>query len=316
MGCVRIEVRSVTGRNIGAMKRVAVLAFAVGCAHQPAPPAPIIVPPPMSAQTRKTREEDLARARRMYELSPDSAEAILWLGRRTAYLGRYSEAIEIFTEGIRKHPGDARMYRHRGHRFITTRRFDDAIRDLEHAAELVRGKPDEVEPDGQPNARNIPIGSLQTNIYYHLGLAYYLKGDYERAVTAYRRCNEMSTNADRLVSTSYWLYLSLRRLGRQQEAEKVLEPIGTSMDIIENVAYHKLLLMFSGDIAPEELQAQDPNTTDGATIFYGIGAWHFVNAEPEKARPLWEKVLAGTQWASFGYIAAEAERRSSAAAKF
>lgn len=88
-----------------------------------------------------------------------------------AYLGDYKQAIKIFTEGSVKFPKDARFYRHRGHRFITIRCFDEAIRDFETAAKLVKGKEDEIEPDGLPNARNIPTSTLQSNIFYHLGLA-------------------------------------------------------------------------------------------------------------------------------------------------
>lgn len=65
--------------------------------------------------------------------------------------------------------------------------------------------------------------------------------------------------------------------------------------------------MFGGDIAPEELLQQDPNTTDGATILYGIGNWYFINGQPEKAYPLWRKIVGGSQWAAFGFIGAEAE---------
>lgn len=302
---------------MAAVKRALVLAAAavsLRCATAPsAAPVPAaqpemrVVAPAMTPEVQQKREAELAQARRDYEANPNSADAIIWLGRRAAYLGRYEEAIAIFTDGTRKHPNDARMYRHRGHRYITVRRFTDAITDLEHAAKLVRGKPDEIEPDGQPNARNTPIGSLHTNIDYHLGLAYYLNGDYERAVKVYRRSMAQSNNPDRLVSTSYWLYLTLRRLGRTAEAEKVLEPIGSSLDVIENVGYHKLLLMFSGEIAPEELLKQDLNTTDGATMLYGIGAWYLVKGQTERATPLWRQVLAGNQWASFGYIAAETE---------
>ncbi|MDQ6801019.1 MAG: tetratricopeptide repeat protein [Acidobacteriota bacterium] len=263
--------------------------------------------PPLAADVQKKREEELALAQRDFDADPSSADAVIWLGRRTAYLGRYREAINIFTDGIRKHPDDARLYRHRGHRYITVRRFRDAIRDLEFASLLVRGKPDEVEPDGQPNARNIPIGSLQSNIFYHLGLAYYLTGDFDHALTAYRRCIELAKNPDRLVSTSHWLYMTLRRLGRVQEAEKVLEPISVDLDVIENIPYHKLLLMYGGDIAPEELVKVDANTTDGAAILYGIGNWYFYNGQPDRAFRLWQRVLDGPQWSAFGSIAAEAE---------
>src|SRR4029078_11810488 len=97
--------------------------------------------------------------------------------RGIAYLARSRDAIETFSEGIEKHPDDARLYRHRGHRYITVREFPKAIEDLTKAAQLRSGKPVQVEPDGQPNARNIPTSTLQSNIYYHLGLAHYLSGD-------------------------------------------------------------------------------------------------------------------------------------------
>lgn len=268
----------------------------------PAPP-PLVLPD----ATRTEREEALARARADYEKNRDSADAIIWLGRRTAYLGRYPEAIDIFSEGIRKHPGDARMYRHRGHRYITLRQIDAAIGDLQKAASLVRGKPDEVEPDGLPNARNVPTGSLQSNICYHLGLAHYLKGDFERARNVYEPCNTLSVNADRLVSTTHWLYMTLRRLGRTEEAAEVLQPAGPSLDVIENVAYHKLVMMYAGDISPDELVREDPATTDGTTILYGVGNWYVYNGQPEKARPIFERIVSGSQWPAFGYIAAEAE---------
>ncbi len=260
----------------------------------------------MTAEVQAQREKELAEAKASYE-KDSTAENIIWVGRRTAYLGRYRDAIEVFSEGIRKWPDDARMYRHRGHRYITVRELDNAIADLKKGQSLTRGKPDEVEPDGLPNERNIPIGSLQSNICYHLGLAYYLKGDFERALPVYQRCTATSTNADRLVSLSHWLYMTLRRLARQQEAEAVLEPIGTSLDVIENVSYHKLLLMYRGEIAPEELLKEELPGNDRATMLYGIGNWYLYNGDAAKAQELFTMILKGSEWPAFGYIAAEAE---------
>src|SRR5690349_16959693 len=127
-----------------------------------------------------TPEAKLAEAQEALRKNPDDADALIWVGRRTAYLGRYQEAIEIFSQGIAKHPEDARFYRHRGHRYITVRNLGPAIRDFEKAAALIEGKPDEVEPDGLPNAKNIPTSTLQSNVWYHLGLSYYLQGDFEK----------------------------------------------------------------------------------------------------------------------------------------
>jgi tetratricopeptide (TPR) repeat protein len=304
------QVKAATGvaavHNRSMRKLIAVVLLAA-CTTTSLPPLPDAPLPPMSAETRAQREQDLVNARAEYERNPNDPDALIWLGRRTAYLGNYRHAIEVFTEGIRRHPRDARMLRHRGHRWITLRQFDLAVADLTRAAQLVRGQADQIEPDGLPNARNIPLTTLQSNIWYHLGLAHYLRGDFEKALEAYRAAMKVSKNPDGVVSTAHWLYSTLRRLGRPAEAETVLEPIGTDMEIIENRAYHKLLLMYRGEIAPEELLNEDPNTVDGATILYGIGNFHIAGGQPERARPIFEKITAGSQWSSFGFIAAEAD---------
>lgn len=292
------------------MRAIVLLLLLSACATATAPPpvSTVVAPPPvMSPESRQQREQELAAARAAYDKNPNDADAIIWLGRRTAYLGHYAEAIEIFSEGARKHPRDARMLRHRGHRHITLRRFDLAENDLAKAAALVKGKPDEIEPDGLPNARNIPTSTLQSNIWYHLGLAHYLQGDFTRALDAYRECMKVSKNPDGIVSTSNWLVMTLRRLNRTDEAERVLATISSDMDVIENRAYHELLLMARGEIDPAELETRDAATVDGTTILYGVGNWHMVNGQPEKARAVWQRVVAGPQWSAFGYIAAEAE---------
>lgn len=105
-------------------------------------------PQEFSAETRRELEAKLNEARERYEKEPKSVEALIWYGRRTAYLAHYKDAIFTFTEGIEQFPNDAQLYRHRGHRYITLRCFDAAIADLEKAAKLIKGKPDEIEPHG------------------------------------------------------------------------------------------------------------------------------------------------------------------------
>jgi len=263
--------------------------------------------PVLPEERRIELERQLDEARAAYERDPTDADAIIWLGRRTAYLGRYREAIAIFTEGIAKHPGDARMYRHRGHRLITVRAFDAAIADLERAAALVRGKPDEIEPDGMPNAYGLPTSTLQSNIWYHLGLAYYLTGEFEQALEAFRACMEVATNPDMHVAAADWLYMTLRRLGRDAEAAAVLEPITADMQILENHAYHRLLLMYKGELPPDSLLADDGDSLQMATQGYGVGNWYLYNGDPERAREIFERVVSLGNWPAFGHIAAEAE---------
>lgn len=286
-------------------------------AHTQAPPRPpearslfgepLFAPEP-SPQQKPKLDADLAAAKAAYDRNPNDSETIIWLGRRLGYLGRFREAIETYSTGIRLDPSNPKLYRHRGHRYITVREFDHAIADLEKASALIKGQPDEVEPDGAPNTFNKPRSTLQSNIWYHLALARYLTGDFAEAIPAYLECMKVSTNDDMHVATADWLYMTYRRLGRTAEAAKVLEPIREKMEILENTAYHRRLLMYKGLLKPE--QVLDPKETDPvqiATQGYGVGNWYLYNGQKDQARQIFEKVRKGSDWAAFGFIAAEAD---------
>ena len=264
--------------------------------------------PMIPDDAREVLEANLAAAQERYDRDSTDADALIWLGRRHAYLGHYRTAIDVFTRGIALHPEDARMYRHRGHRYITLRRFDDAIRDLERAAALTDGHPDEVEPDGAPNRYNMPVSTLQTNIWYHLALAHYLKHDFARAEPAWRRALARSTNDDMRVASADWLYMTLRRLGLHAGAQDVLAGITPDMRILENDAYHQRLLMYKGLGSADELLAADTDdAVQIATYGYGVGNWHLYNGRVEEAHEVFRRILTGANWAAFGFIAAEAE---------
>jgi len=267
--------------------------------------------PEMSADAKKRLEENLTKAMADFVKNPDDADAIIWVGRRLAYLSRYREAIEVFSRGIAKHPDDVRMYRHRGHRYVTLRELDKAVMDFETADRLIREKnaPDAIEPDGQPSLRGQPTSTTRFNVYYHLGLAYYLKGDFEKALHTYRECMKYSqASPENLVATSDWLYMTLRRLGKTTDAAQVLEPIKPGLDVRDNLAYYNRLLLYKGLKKPEDVL--DPTTDDGiqlATQGYGVGNWYLYTGQAQKAKEIFERVVAGPQWAAFGFIAAEGE---------
>lgn len=268
------------------------------------------VAPALSSETKALYEKNLTDAEAVHLERPNDADSIIWLGRRMGYMGRYKDAVRVFSSGLVLHKNDARFYRHRGHRYITLRCFDDAIRDFEAAAKLIQGKPDEIEPDGIPNAKNIPTSTLHSNIWYHLGIAYYLKGDFKRALNAYEESQKVSMNNDMRVATSYWHYMTLRRLGRKKEAKKILEPFAGNVELIENADYLKLIRLNRDEAKAETLLAEirdDADTLGSASLGYGIGNYFFYNGDKEKAITIFRKITAGNQWASFGFIAAEAE---------
>ena len=263
---------------------------------------------PIALANKAKLEADLAQAEKDLAAKPNDAEAMIWVGRRLGYLWRYQDAIAMFSKGIAQHPNDPRMYRHRGHRYITTRQFDRAVVDFDKAVSLIKGAKDEIEPDGAPNPSGKPRSSLHFNIWYHLGLAEYLKGDYQKAVDAYNECMKVSTNDDSVTATSDWLWMTLMRLNRKAEAAKVLERISPKMEILENGSYHRRLLMYKGVEKPEALL--DPANADALTIAtqgYGVGNWYFVTGNTGRAREVFQKVVASPNWSAFGYIAAETD---------
>lgn len=265
-----------------------------------------LVRPELDDDFRLRQEGLLAEARAALREDPADADALIWAGRRTAYLGRYREAVEIFGRGLALHGGDPRFLRHRGHRYITLRRFDDAVADLARAAELIAGTEPVVEPDGLPNARGAPTSTLHSNVWYHLGLAYYLQGDFEKALAAYRECLAVADNPDMLVATSHWLYMTLRRLGREAEAARVLEPIAPGLEVIENHDYLALLRLYRGETTKEALLEADGGV-GAATLGYGVGNWFYYNGDVERALETFRRVVGGDAWAAFGFIAAEAD---------
>jgi len=266
-----------------------------------------LFPAAPSEEYRLVHEGFLTEAQAEVEADGSDADALVWVGRRQAYLGRYHDALATYADGIQRHPGDARFYRHRGHRHITIRELEAAVTDFEAAVALIEGTEDVIEPDGLPNAAGIPLSTLQFNIWYHLGLAHYLQGDLEQALAAYKSCMEVSANPDLQVATAHWLYMTLRELGREAEANAVLEPFSADMEIVENASYHQLLMLYKGDLGPEDLLSDDPalDSSSAATI-YGVGNWFRYNGDEVRAMEVFQRLLATDQWAAFGFIAAEA----------
>ncbi|MEM7455924.1 MAG: hypothetical protein AAF456_16355 [Planctomycetota bacterium] len=263
--------------------------------------------PLFAAEPSEQLRRRYRRKKDAYDEDRMNADNIVWYGRFTAYLGEYYSAIVIYSRGISLFPEDARMLRHRGHRLITIRQFDEAIVDLENAVQLIEGKENVIEPDGMPNPQNIPVTTLHGNIWYHLGLAYYLKQDFVNARRCFMNCLDTAERHDNIVSSTHWLYMIHRRLCDDDEAEQCLASIESEMDVIENHSYHKLCQFYKGLITLEELEAARGDGPERDSIDYGIANWFLYSGETDKAIERFKELTSRNSWMSFGYIAAEAD---------
>ena len=81
------------------------------------------------------------------------------------------------------------------------------------------------------------------------------------------------------------------------------------LELLENHAYHRLLLLFHQGGDGEDLlaAAREEGAASLATNGYGVGSHRRHGGDSEGARSVWEELLEAGAWASFGYLAAEAE---------
>jgi dipeptidyl aminopeptidase/acylaminoacyl peptidase/tetratricopeptide (TPR) repeat protein len=261
-----------------------------------------------SPDARERLQKDLDAAQTAFLKTPDDVDAIVRLGRRLSALGRYRDAVDVYTRGLARYPLDPRLLRHRGHRYITLRDYDKALADLTKAAEVARGKPD--TPDGDPPAGPLTAATstLHYAIYYHLGLVHYLRGDFARAQPAYRECLRIAQgNDDRVVAVTDWLYLTLRRLGKDDDAQKLLPANVSDLKVQENHVYRNRIRMYRGELKPEDLLRAGGDDVGVATYGYAVGTWYLLTGEKDRAREAYTRVVDGKAWPAFGYAAAEAE---------
>ncbi len=226
------------------------------------------------------------------------------------YTGDFAAAIAIYTEGLQLHPDEPHLLRHRGHRYLSVRNVPAAIADLQRAREVTAGRPDEVEPDGQPNARGIPTSTLHSNIRYHLALGHFLEGNFAQSAALWREDAMLAGNLDQRVAATFWWVLSLARMGKFGAVRETLAPIRADWDIIENGSYHQLLLWMQGEVADAALQDQMRSPIERQTIGNGMAQWHFAAGHRAPAEAAVREVLVTGPSASFGFLAAEALART------
>lgn len=265
-----------------------------------------LYPPELAADRRAEHEALLAGARAALAADPDDRDAAIWVGRRLGYLGRFREAIAAYGEALRRWPNDPFVLRHRGHRWITVREFGRAVRDLERAAAACRTVLDEVEPDGLPVPGREPHSTLHFNVYYHLGLARFLAGDFAAAEAAWLRCLACCTNDESRVAVAHWLWSVRMRRGDPAGAAAVVAGIGPELDVVENTSYHQLCRFYAGSLARDAIQV--PGGSAGAALRFGLAHFDLVTGERAAARRQFEDLAALEGWTAFGVIAAEVER--------
>ena len=147
---------------------------------------------------------------------------------------------------------------------------------------------------------------MKFNIWYYLGLSYYMKGNYDKAISSFRKCEKYTNNNDLKVVITNWLYTAFAKIGNLDLAEAEIMSIPANMRLFETKSrkYHDLIMLYRGLVTPSILTKRNGIDAD---VGYGIGNYYLINGQVENAISAFNRVISTEQQAFVGYIAIEAE---------
>lgn len=225
---------------------------------------------------------------------PRNPDLLLKLAQAQASVWQYREAVATCGRGLRIAPENGALYLERGHRELALMMFNEAVSDLDHAA---------------------AIDSTVLDVYYHLGLAHYFKGEFAQAADAFQHAVNGAKKPEDLINSTNWLYASLRRANKPDEAQKALAHITADVktDDAHSQFYLRLLHVFQGSLnetdALPPVPPRDGSDTEAElrfdTVAYGIGNWHLYNGDQTKAQEYFGKVQQGSVWVTWGFVGSE-----------
>jgi tetratricopeptide (TPR) repeat protein len=227
----------------------------------------------------------IARADRALAADPRNVDRILQLALAQMGAQQYREAIATLSGGIAIAPGNAMLYRWRGHRYLSTRQLDRAMADF---------------------TRGYGLDSLNYGILYHLGIVRFARGDFNAAADAFRRAQPLAPDAGELAGSTDWRWMALMRAGRSVEAGTMLASRPDSLPV--DNAYARRLKLYRGEIGPAQVfTPADTADVQVATLSYGLGNWYLVRGDTVRAREQFERSVRSGGWAGFGFIISEIE---------
>jgi tetratricopeptide (TPR) repeat protein len=234
-------------------------------------------------------------ARKAFAGDPRNPDLALKLSKAEAARRQYKEAVATCTQALTAAPNNADLYLERGHRELGLREFKPAMTDLQRAAEIDPSKLDS---------------------FYHLALSHYFQGEFAEAGEDFKKARDLAKSDDSLIDCTNWLYVSLRRAGKENAAAEALARITPAVKNTEPHLYFYLSLLhfYQGKLTAEQVLPPKPaNSADTEselsfdTVSYGVGNWRVYHHDMAGALPLFRNVVTGEAWNAWGFIGSEVE---------
>jgi len=244
---------------------------------------------------------------RTYELKENLSEQnYIDLGNSYASIYQFNNAIKIYTDGLALYPNSFKLLRFRAHRLLSIRKVDEALADLEKALGFMdETYANEVEygVDGKMQ------GTYEHWIYYHLGLGNYLKGNYEKAISAYENCLRTSASGLDKAGSVYWLSTCYFKAQDTEKGEQILADFVFDPDTDLNYSYSLRILLHQGKKKPQDLMDTDKPieewTKGEVSLAFDIGNWYIRKGQEAKGLSIHQKLLGSPYWNVWVYVVTE-----------
>jgi tetratricopeptide (TPR) repeat protein len=239
---------------------------------------------------------------RAIQLDSKNVQAYRRRAAALASLRRFADAVAACSNGMAANPGETTLLVDRGHYYLNLHRIDLALADLSRVEAM---RTDTVVVPLNARDRIERLQGEDYQLWFHLGLAKYLDGQFAAAVDTFDKCIRTAR-----FTCEGWRYLALRHAGRDKEAQAFLDStfavtagVRRRTDLLRSIIF--TFKVRSWDVDPSDLP-DDP--LDRSTIAYNVGIWHLLNGRTDRARTFFElATTAPSDSDAFGALAAEAE---------
>ncbi|MGE0441263.1 MAG: hypothetical protein AB7L66_18890 [Gemmatimonadales bacterium] len=251
----------------------------------------------------------LVDAQRRARAQPGNDGAQMLLARRTADIGRFREALEIYNELVVELAADPRVRRRRGELLLLLREPDKAVKELTGATELARRR-FAVEREYVEGENGQLIGTgVAFGAEWLLGVAHYVRGDFPRAVESLSQAVRLAADPDETVLSAVWLYFALRQSGNAAGAATIARAVPADAAVTTRRAELNLLLALRGAIPLDSLRRESrfaPSET-GNLYRYGVAVGLLTGDQREAAVQALEDIRLIGAWGDLAALAAEAD---------
>ena len=246
-------------------------------------------------RTQLADSDEVSAARTKVAAAPRDADAWMELGLALSHSMLMREAVEAFSRAIAIDPFTGIYYRHRGHRHVSCWEFPEAAADFETAARLI--------PDNW-------------DVWYHLGLSYFLMREYDLAQAAYKRCLEITdmNDIEAYPAVIDWSWRTAKRRGDEALAAELIAMLPADFPIdTDECGYALNCAVYQGRYTADEALdiCMRFDSLHSATSLFAIGNYLRETGETAKGDEVLDRLVSiadEADWCTFGYLAAAVDK--------